>query len=70
MQKINRNQAEEIFNNSDVIQTKINQSKDILCLVFDLSDGKHLQMNYRFPEGEKTYFLLKNDPSLDFLESQ
>ncbi len=58
MYKINRNRAEEIFNNSDVIDTKIDQSEKNLCLIFDFSNGEHLQMNYKYPEGEKTYFLL------------
>ena len=61
MYKINRNRAEEIFNNSDVINSKINQSEDILCLIFDFSSGDHLQMNYKFPDGEKTYFLLNEN---------
>ena len=60
MHKINRNQAEEIFNKSDVINTQINQNEDNLCLIFDFSNGEHLQMNYKQPEGEKSYFLLNN----------
>jgi hypothetical protein len=63
MYKINRNQAEELFNNSDVIETKINQSDNNLCLIFDLSSGDHLQMIYKYPNGEKTYFLLDKDKS-------
>ena len=58
MNKINRSQAEEIFNNSELIKTKINQTEDNLCLIFDFSNGEHLQMNYKHPEGNKTYFLL------------
>jgi len=58
MFKINRNRAEEIFNNSDVINTKIDQSESDLCLIFEFSNGEHLQMNYKYPDGEKTYFLL------------
>ena len=60
MYQINRNQAEEIFNNSDVINTQINQNEDNLCLIFDFSSGEHLQMNYTHPEGEKSYFLLND----------
>ena len=60
MNKINRNQAEEIFNNLNVIDTKINQSSKGLCLILDFSNGEHLQMNYKYPEGEKTYFLLND----------
>ena len=60
MHKINRNRAEEIFNNSDVINTKIDQSESNLCLIFDFSGGEHLKMNYKYPEGEKTYFLLND----------
>jgi len=64
MYKINRNRAEVIFNNSDVINTQINQSENNLCLIFDFSSGKHLQMNYKHPEGEKTYFLFDKDESI------
>ena len=60
MYKINRNRAEEIFNNSDVIDTKIDQSEKNLCLIFDFSNGEHLQMNYKNPDGEKTYYLLND----------
>ena len=60
MYKINRNRAEEIFNNSDVIDTKIDQSEKNLCLIFDFSNGEHLQMNYKYTDGEKTYFIIKN----------
>ena len=64
MQKINRNQAEEIFNKSELINTKIDRTENNLCLFFDFSSGKHLQMNYKHPEGEKTYFLFEKDQSI------
>ncbi len=60
MYKINRNRAEEIFNNSELINSKINQTENNLCLIFDFSNGEHLQMNYKYPEGEKTYYLLND----------
>ena len=60
MVQINRNQAEEIFNNFDVINTQINRNENYLCLIFDLSNGEHLQMNYKHPEGEKSYFILND----------
>jgi len=60
MYKINRNRAEEIFNSSDLIDTKIDQSENNLCLIFDFSNGEHLQMNYKHPEGKKTYFLVND----------
>lgn len=62
MFQINRNQAEEIFNKSEVIDTKIDQFEDNICLVFDFSNGNHMQMKYKYPAGEKTYFLL-NEPN-------
>ncbi len=58
MHQINRNQAEDIFNNSEVIKTKVNQFDNNLCLILDFSNGEHLQMNYKYPDGVKTYFLL------------
>jgi hypothetical protein len=61
MLQINRNQAEEIFNSSEVINTKINQSENNLCLIFDFANGKHMQMNYIFLKGEKSYYLLEDD---------
>ena len=61
MYKINRNRAEEIFSKSELINTKINRTKNNLCLIFDFSNGEHLQMNYKHPEGEKTYFLIEKD---------
>ena len=64
MYQVNRNQAEKIFNESNVISTKINQIEDNLCLVFDFSNGGHLQMNYKHPEGEKTYFIFEKDQSI------
>ena len=63
MYKINRNQAEEIFNNSDVINSKIDQSDNNIRLIFDFSNGEHLQMKYKYPDGEKTYFLLNDSRS-------
>jgi hypothetical protein len=64
MLKINRNQAEEIFNKQNVVDTKINQSQEEICLIFDFSNGAHLQMKYTYPNGEKTYFLLNEANSL------
>lgn len=61
MLKINRNQAEEIFNNQNVVDTKINQSQEEICLIFDFSNGEHLQIKYKYPIGEKTYFISKED---------
>ena len=60
-----------MFNKSDVINTKINQHENNLCLIFDFSSGQHLQMNYKHPEGEKTYFLLTDNQSeRNILKSQ
>ncbi len=63
MRKIDRTQAEDLILNSPVLNSKINQNKSELCLLFSLANGQFLQMNYKIPEGNKTYFLIetKND---------
>ena len=57
MMKIDRREAEEIFYTSKVVNTKIDHSNDKLCLIFRLENGDNLEMNYKNPDGEKTYFL-------------
>ena len=57
MKKISRQQAEEIFLESDVINTQIKQSKKELRVIMNLSSNKSCHVTYNFKNKEKTYHL-------------
>ena len=57
MKKISRQQAEELFLKSDVLNTQIRQNKKELRVIMTLSSNKSCHVTYNFKNKEKTYHL-------------
>jgi hypothetical protein len=57
MIKISREQAEKLFLDSEVIDTRIQQDKNELRVIMKLSDNQTCHVSYNFKSKEKTYLL-------------
>ena len=57
MKRISREQAEQLFNESDVVNSSIHQDKDQLRVIMNLSTQQSCHVTYNFKSKEKTYFL-------------
>jgi hypothetical protein len=57
MKKISREQAEQLFNESEVVNSSIHQDKNQLRVIMNLSSQQSCHVTYNFKSKEKTYFL-------------
>jgi hypothetical protein len=57
MKKISREQAEQLFLDTEVINSSIHQDKDKLRVVMNLSSHQSCHVMYDFKSKEKTYYL-------------
>jgi len=57
MIQISREEAEKLFLESEVINTKIQQDKNELRVIMTLSDNQTCHVSYNFKSKEKTYLL-------------
>lgn len=57
MKKISREQAEQLFLNSNVLQSKVEQDKKELRVFMSLSGNKSCLVKYDLKKQTKTYFL-------------
>ncbi len=57
MKKITREQAEQLFLSSDVINSKVEQNKDELRVSMSLTGNKSCLIKYNITNHTKTYFL-------------
>ena len=57
MKKISREQAEQLFLDSEVITSSINQDKDQLRVIMNLSTHQSCHVTYNFKSNKKTYFI-------------
>lgn len=61
MKKISREQAEQLFNDTEVLDSSIHQDKNQLRVVMNLSSHQSCHVTYNFKSKEKTYFLEESD---------
>jgi hypothetical protein len=57
MKKISREQAEQLFLNTEVIDSTIHQDKDQLRVVMNLSSNQSCHVTYDFKSNKKNYYL-------------
>ena len=57
MEKISREEAEKLIQNSVIINSKLEQDKNQICVLMTLSDNKICLFKYDIQKGEKSYFL-------------
>ena len=57
MKKISREQAEQLFLDSEVITSSIQQDKDQLRVIMTLSTQQSCHVTYNFKSNKKTYFI-------------
>jgi len=57
MKKISREQAEQLFIDTEVLNSSIHQDKDQLRVVMTLSSHQSCHVTYNFKSKKKTYFL-------------
>ena len=57
MREISREQAEQLFDNTEVINSQIHQDKDQLRVVMTLSSHQSCHVTYNFKSKQKSYFL-------------
>jgi len=58
MKIITRKIAESLIRNSIPVDSQIDQSTDILKVIFTLENGKSLLINYNSQVQEKSYYLI------------
>jgi len=61
MKKISREQAEQLFLDSEVLRSSIQQDKDQLRVVMTLSTEQACHVTYNFKSKEKRYYLDEQD---------
>jgi hypothetical protein len=57
MKEISREQAEQLFINTEVLNSSIHQDKDQLRVVMKLSSQQSCHITYNYKSKKKTYFL-------------
>lgn len=57
MKKITREQAEQLFEKENVINSKIEQDKNELCISMTLSNNKSCLIKFDIKSRQKSYFL-------------
>jgi hypothetical protein len=57
MKEISREQAEQLFLNTEVINSQIHQDKDQLRVVMTLSSQQSCHVTYNFKSKQKLYYL-------------
>jgi len=57
MKKISREQAEQLFIDTEVIESRIQQDKEKLRVIMTLSSHQSCHVMYDFKSKKKTYFL-------------
>ncbi len=57
MKKISREQAEQLFVDTEVINSSIHQDKEQLRVIMTLSSHQSCHVMYDFKSKEKTYYL-------------
>jgi hypothetical protein len=57
MKKISREQAEKLFLDTEVVNSIIQQDKDQLRVVMELSSQQSCHVTYNFKSKQKTYYL-------------
>ena len=62
MKKITREQAEQLFLVSNVLNTKVEQDKNQLRVFMTLSDNKSCLVQFDLKNQQKNYFLEKTKP--------
>jgi hypothetical protein len=58
MKELSREKAENLFNGNEVIKRKIEQSKHILKIYMELSNGIKCMVKYDKVKDKKTYYLI------------
>lgn len=61
MKRISRDQAEELFLESEVVDTEIKQDKSELRVIMTLASHHSCHIIYNFKSKEKTYHLDESD---------
>jgi hypothetical protein len=64
MKKINRNQAEELFQDFDVTNSLISQDKHELQVVFTFTNKEKCIFRYSLLDHNKTYFIISESPAV------
>jgi len=57
MKKISREQAEQLFLDSEVLTSSIHQDKDQLRVIMTLSTQQSCHVTYNFKSKEKNYYI-------------
>ena len=57
MKKISREQAEQLFLDSEVLGSRIQQDKDQLRVIMTLSTQQSCHVTYDFKSNKKTYYI-------------
>jgi hypothetical protein len=57
MKKISREQAEQLFLDSEVLTSSIQQDKDQLRVIMTLSTEQSCHVTYNFKSNKKTYYI-------------
>ena len=57
MKKISREQAEQLFDETEVINSSIHQDKDQLRVIMELSTSQSCHVTYNFKSKKKSYYL-------------
>jgi len=57
MKKISREQAEQLFDQTEVVNSIIQQDKDQLRVVMELSSQQSCHVTYNFKSKQKSYYL-------------
>lgn len=64
MKKISRERAESLFLDSEVINTRIKQDKNELCVIMTLNNHITCHVTYNFSNKKKSYLLQESENSL------